>query len=314
MSVEVAISSVEFPSKDGKSLIKGLIWESTEDVLVRGIVQIVHGMVEHVARYDSFARFLVKQGYVVCGEDHVGHGLSVTSEQDLGHLPARGKDILVEDVHEMRVLMCKRYGSSVPYFMFGHSMGSFIVRSYLIRYGDGLAGSILSGTAQQPVLMSKAGNMLARCMAAVKGLHYRSMLLHSIGAGAYSKQIPHARTPFDWLSTDTKVVDGYIADNLCGAQFSVGGYAALTELTGEITSSVNVARIPKNIPVFLIAGDQDPVGNLGEGVKAAANQMRSVGISDIEIKLYSGMRHEILNEPGRIEVYEDIAQWIGERL
>ena len=319
MPHEVVESTVSYPSKDRSTTIRACLWEPAVDgapVRPRAIVQIVHGMCEHIGRYDAFARFLAQQGFAVCGNDHVGHGASAADPSDFGHLPPReGKDILVADVCALRRLMQRRLGEDIPYFMFGHSMGSFIVRSYLARpCARGLSGAIACGTGQQPRLLSAAGNLLARAIGRVAGPRRRSAFIDRMGAGAYDKRIPDARTPFDWLSTDPAVVDAYLADERCGFMFTVGGYAALTDLTGEIADPARVARVPRDLPLLFVAGEQDPVGGNGKGVRAAVRALRDAGVERVDEILYPGMRHEILNEPGRAQVMSDILAWLEARL
>ncbi|WP_165248454.1 alpha/beta fold hydrolase [Adlercreutzia sp. ZJ141] len=317
----VNVAPVGFQSCDGKTAIKGLIWTPVDvrgarglrahmSQHPRGIVQIVHGMTEHVGRYDEFARFLAARGFVVCAADHIGHGKSVDSADELGVLPVCGKEILIGDVHELRRIVEGRYPRQVPYILFGHSMGSFIARAYLARHGQGVAAAVLCGTGQQPIIVSRAGNLLARALAALKGADYRSSLLDRLGVGAYAHQIADARTPFDWLCTDDAVVDTYRADDLCGVMFSVGGYAALTSLTAEVASCSCARKVPPNLPLLFIAGACDPVGDFGAGVQRAADLARRAGSRQVNVRLYEGMRHEILNEPGRRQVFEDIAVWM----
>ena len=319
MPHEVVESTVSYPSKDRSTTIRACLWEPAVDgapVRPRAIVQIVHGMCEHIGRYDAFARFLAQQGFAVCGNDHVGHGASAADPSDFGHLPPReGKDILVADVCALRRLMQRRLGEDIPYFMFGHSMGSFIVRSYLARpCARDLSGAIVCGTGQQPRLLSAAGNLLARAIGRVAGPRRRSAFIDGMGAGAYGKRIPDARTPFDWLSTDPAVVDAYLADERCGFMFTVGGYAALTDLTGEIADPARVARVPHDMPLLFIAGEQDPVGDNGKGVRIAAQALRDAGVARVDEVLYPGMRHEILNEPERGRVMADVLAWLEARI
>ena len=312
----VKTGKLGYRSSDGKTQIRALTWEPEKDpgIAPAGIVQIVHGMSEHVERYDDFARYLVGRGYIVCANDHIGHGKSVSDPSEWGCLPSEGgKEVLIADVHELRKTVASRYSRQTPYIMFGHSMGSFIVRAYLARHAEGLAAAVICGTSQQPApLVSKLGNVLARRMAASKGDAYKSTFLDGMGAGAFSKQIENARTPFDWICTDDAVVDAYIADESCGVMFSAGGYATLTDLTGEVVSAPAARAVPSDLPVLFIAGMLDPVGSNGKGVEKAAEQYRHAGIKTVDLKLYEGMRHEILNEPGRAEVYADVADWIDE--
>ena len=312
-----------FAGRDGTTRIKALMWTSDAlgdrigagTVAPRGIVHLVHGMAEHIERYDELARFFVEHGYVVCGADMAGHGRSVASPSDRGCLPSYGgADILVEDVHALRELVSSRFPRTTPYVLFGHSMGSFIVRAYLARYGAGLAAAVACGTGNPSRALSLFGRTVARMISRVKGPSYSSPFLDAQGVGAYSSAIEDARTPVDWLSTDPDVVDAYLADELCGFRFSAGGYATLTDLTLRTASPACAAAVPKDLPVLFIAGDQDPVGECGRGVEAAANLLRRAGVARVDVKLYPGMRHEIHNEPGRAEVFGDMLAWIEEVL
>ncbi len=300
-------------SNDGATQIRALMWQpDSVKVAPRGIIQIVHGMAEHIERYAEFAEYLVGLGYVVCAEDHVGHGKSVGSAEDLGHIPLDGgADILVEDVHALRQLVASRFSSVTPYVMFGHSMGSFIVRVYITRHGQGLSAAVLCGTGQQAPMLSWLGNKVARLIASSKGESYRSTFVDNLGAGGFGKKIADARTPLDWLSTDPAVVDAYIADPECGQMFSVGAYAALTSLTSEAVKPASASLVPRDLPLLFIAGSQDPVGECGKGVQAAVQQYRQAGVRTVDCVLYEGMRHEILNEPDRVRVFEETARWIG---
>lgn len=307
-----------FPSTDGRTVLFGRFWlprDPERAAHPRGIVQIVHGMAEHSARYAAFARFLADRGYAVCAHDHIGHGKSVKDPSLFGCLPVKnGAQILVEDVHRLRGYMAELFPEGTPYILFGHSMGSFIVRVYLAHHGEGLAAAIVCGTAQQPRIASLGGGALARFLVTTRGENYRSSFLDNIGAGAYGKKIPDARTPYDWICTDSAVVDAYIADDGCGFMFSVGGYAALLDLTAEIVTPACAAGVPDGLPVLFMAGALDPVGDNGVGPKAAAEQMAKLSQARVDVKLYEGMRHEVLNEIGHERVFEDVAQWIEEHV
>ena len=305
---------ITFTSSDEKTTVSAVIWHNEATSTPRGIVQITHGMAEYIGRYKEFASALCERGYVVCGHDDIGHGKSIGSKDEWGTLPSvDGERILIEDVHKLRELVTERYGADVPYFLLGHSMGSFVARYYLSYHAQGLAGAIISGTAQQPAFVSKMGRSLAKFIAKRKGDNHYSNLLHSMADGPYSSAIKDARTSFDWLSCDESVVDKYIEDEKCGFPFKAGGYATLIGLTYEIAQPANIERIPKDTPILFISGAQDPVGNNGKGVEQAYQTYVSAGMSDVSIKLYEGMRHEILNEFGKEQVVEDILAWLEER-
>ena len=303
---------IQFPSSDGSSIIDARMWlPSSEEP--KAIVQLVHGMSEHIDRYEDFARFLTEQGFGVCGENHIGHGGSASSSEELGYMPTNGKEILIADVHQLRTSMQKSF-QDIPYFIFGHSMGSFITRAYLARYGGGLKGAIICGTGNQPYALSKVGRTLALLISKVRGDRYRSAFLDSLGAGGFAKSIEDARTPLDWLSTNPVVVDAYMADEMCGKMFTVSAYATLLDLTGEVVTLECAKKVPSDLPLLYVAGAQDPVGDCGKGVLAAANLAEKAGSRNVEVILYEGMRHEILNEPERDKVYTDVQNWLEARL
>lgn len=309
MASQSPLETVWVPSTDGHTRVHMVIWWPQQEPT--GVVQLVHGMAEYIMRYDSFARFLSERGYVVCGHDHVGHGESVASRDDWGHLPVKGgKEILVGDVGRVRNAMCERVDTTLPYFLFGHSMGSFVVRSYIASCGAGLAGAIICGTGHIPPATSKAGNLTARAIAKTRGERYVSKLLGDLSVGGYAKAIENARTPLDWLSENEENVNAYIADDACGFPFTAGGNATLTALTAEVCTPDCCKRVPKDLPLLYIAGEGDPVGNMGEGVRTAARMAREAGIVDVTCTIYDHMRHEILNEKDGERVMNDIATWM----
>ena len=224
-----------FDSADGRSQVRAVLWvplsmERADAAFgepelgcfkPRGVVQLIHGMAEHIGRYDDFARFLSDAGYLVAGHDHIGHGDTAGAPEHRGVIDAEGgADAMIEDAQMLRLLVFQQVASGTPYFIFGHSMGSLVLRSYLPRYGSGLAGAIICGTANEPVAVSRAGNLAARAIARVRGDDYRSNLLHALADGAYSRAIKDARTPFDWLSRDPAVADAFMADETCGFMFA----------------------------------------------------------------------------------------------
>ena len=305
-------TTLKYASTDGSSQVRALLWEpDDEGAQLRGIVQIAHGMAEHIERYIPFAEYLVGKGFAVCGNDHVGHGQSVSDDSQLGHITlSGGASVLVEDVHQLRQLVQERIGEQVPYVLFGHSMGSFVARVYIERHGEGLAAAIICGTGQTPRALSSFGRTLAGALAAIHGETYRSKLIDNMGVGAYSKAVKDAKTPLDWLSHNRKNVDDYIADPLCGFMFTVGGYSALLSLTYEAADPAATENVPKGLPLLFIAGAEDPVGDAGEGVLKAVEQYKRAGIKTVDVTLYANMRHEILNEDDRIRVCDDVAAWL----
>ncbi|WP_249365717.1 alpha/beta hydrolase [Cytobacillus citreus] len=276
-----------------------------------GIVQIVHGMAEHILRYEDFARYLVKRGYLVYGHDHRGHGQTEKKQEDAGYFTdSEGFEQVVHDVKQLTDLIQTDHPSA-PIILFGHSMGSFIARRYVQLFGNQLAGAIFCATGGDPGLVGKVGKFIAERECRKKGRRTASPKLDQLSFGNFNKQFKPTRTSFDWLSRDEKQVDLYIADPACGNIFTAGFFVDL--LTGLLTihRQEEINKIPKSLPLLLIAGDKDPVGKNGKGVVQVYQQYERTAIEDISIKLYEGARHEILNETNREEVFSDIATWIA---
>lgn len=306
-------TTLTYPSADGHSTVHALLWEPRSGE-PRAILQIVHGMSEHVARYDNLARHFTELGFVVAGEDHVGHGQTAASAKELGHMPAKGGvAILLADVDHLRQELQARY-PHLPYVLYGHSMGSFIVRNYLAEHGEGVGAAIISGTNNPPAWLSTMGRGLALALAALRGETHRSRLVDTMAIGPYRSSVPDPRTDFDWLSTDDAVVDAYVADGRCGTMFTVGGYATLLTLTRNQVDPARVARIPEAVPILVVAGEQDPVGGNGKEVGEAAELLASRGSARVDLKLYPAMRHEIHNEVGGDAVIDDMTRWVEDVL
>lgn len=306
---------LRFPSADGRSTIRALVWwpALAAGARPRGVVQVIHGMAEHVERYGALACLFAAHGFVVCGDDHAGHGASCDPDS-YGCLPARGgAEALVADEHTLRRLMTERVGADVPYLLLGHSLGSYIARVYLAERGEGLAGVVLSGTGTLPVAVSWAGHALARLTCAARGEDYRSKLLDGMGVGGYARAVP-GPTGCEWLSHNEKNVATYVADSRCGFMFSAGGYAAVTKLTARACSLAWARRAPHDVPLLFVSGAEDPVGDNGRGVRAAAELARRAGQRHVDVRIYEGMRHEILNEDDGGRVMADVLSWVEERL
>ena len=303
-------------SSDGRSWLRIMVWLPDPTYTRRGAVQLIHGMAEHIGRYDQFARFLAGLGYVVFGHDHIGHGESVSSSKELGHMPLEGgKEILLQDVARVRevVFTSTARCDDLPLFLFGHSMGSYVARVYIARTPKQVAGAVLCGTGHQPRALALAGRSLSKLIGAVRGPEYRSSLVESLVIGSFSSAISNSRTEYDWLSNDPEVVDTYCADPLSGFRFSVGGYATLMDLVAEAVSKTGAAEVPSSMPLLFIAGEEDPVGSWGKAVQKAAELYRQQGVQDVSVILYPDMRHEILNEPDRMRVFSDVESWLTKR-
>ena len=297
-----------FDSRDGESQIHAVRWTPDTDAPV-GVFQIIHGMQEYVERYEDLAEFLTGKGWVVTGEDHLGHGKSVPEGGTMGYFCDRDPaTVVVRDVHRLKKMTQELY-PDLPYVIMGHSMGSFIMRNYLFRYGTGIQASIIMGTGQTPMGLVR----VSKCVAAVQrfflGAKHPAKMMTKMGFGTYNDRT-EKRTEYDWLSRNRENVDRYIADPLCGGIFPVNGFQTLFELLDRQLDKDNLAKVPKSLPVFFVAGEEDPVGNYGAGVRAAMKDLQDAGLTDVTLKLYPGDRHEILNEDDRDQVKEDIYEWI----
>ncbi len=296
------------PSKSGVANVFARCWAPEEGV--KAVFQITHGMAEHGERYEDFAACLCEKGFAVLVNDHVGHGKSVKSDDDLGYFGERnGWDSFVEDERALTQLIKEEY-PDLPIVYFGHSMGSFIAREYILRYGkdERIKAAIFCGSSGKNPAAAIAIT-LADTVAKVKGSHYRSKFIDKLAFGTYNKRIPDARTPFDWLTTDNAIVDKYIADKYCGFLFTATGYRDLFTILNRVSGKDWYNGVCNEIPILLTAGEEDPVGLYGKGIKQIYNDLKLAGKTDVTLKLYAGMRHEILNENGKEKVYEDIAAW-----
>jgi len=301
-----------FDSSDGIHKIHSVLWEP-KNISVIGVIQIAHGMTEHIERYGLFAEFMCDYGFIVTGNNHLGHGGSVTTEDEWGFFARKdGFGFLVKDMYILKTIIRKEY-PKVPYFLLGHSMGSFLSRIFISRYGDELNGAIIMGTANQPKTVVRLGKFIAGVIAQFKGLNYRSQLIHSMAAGGYNKSFEPSKTPYDWLSKDEKIVREYHGDKRCTFVFTVSAYRDMFDGLIEIADKKSIMRIPKSLPIYLAAGAKDPVGNFGKGVEQVFNMYKGAGIKDLSIKLYANDRHEILNETDKAIVFEDLLTWIRQR-
>lgn len=303
-----------YDSRDKKSRLHAVRYTPDDRDSIRCIVQIVHGMAEYIERYEEFARFLTDRGFVVVGEDHMGHGKSVGEGGRYGYFCEQDPaTVLVRDVHRLKKATAELY-PGIPYVMVGHSMGSFITRNYMFRYGTGIDGAVIMGTGMQPKAVLTLSRMLAAVQAMLLGPGKKGKLLDKLAFGSYNRHIENPKTAFDWLSRDGERVEQYLNDPLCGFVFTINGFETLFELISRLYHSENLERIPKKLPVFLLSGDADPVGDYGKGVRKAYISLRGAGLEDARIKLYEGGRHELLNETNRQDVMQDICSWIEKKV
>ena len=305
-------SEYYFPSSDGKTLIHVNQWTPNDRKII-GVVQIAHGVAEYGGRYAPFARYLCAHGYVVVANDHLGHGLSVIDGAPMVYLgETDGWQHVVDDMEELRRRTARVFPGK-PYFLFGHSMGSFLSRTHLIRYPGCLDGCILCGTGHQSPALIAGGKLIADREIRRLGRKAFSVKADKLAFGAYNQRFQPTRTRFDWISANEANVDAYIADPLCGGDTTLGLFRDMLDGLGVITKQANINKMDKKLPVLFIAGDQDPVGDMGKGVEKAFHCFQKARLRDVSLKLYHGLRHEILNETGRQYVYRDVLDWLEAR-
>ena len=301
-----------FPSTNGKNKILARI--CTPDKPPKAVVQIAQGIAEHISRYDPFMFFLAENGYVAVGNDHLGHGLSAENEDGLGIFDTQnGWTYAVDDMKALRDQVRQEF-HDIPYIFFGHSMGSFLTRTYLIRYPDQYDAAILSGTGQQSPALINAGFFAANLLTLLRGPGADGKLLNDMAFGSYCKKIDNPRTPFDWLSTNEENVDRYIADPLCGFVAKCSMYRDMMGGLKFLTKQSNIDKMNKDAPIYFMSGAEDPVGDYGAGVEKAYRAFCDAGLHDVTMKLYPGGRHEMLNETNREEVMQDILAWLDQRV
>ena len=301
-----------FPSSDGSSRIHAAEWTPESGEII-GVLQIAHGVAEYGMRYAPFAEFMTEHGFAVVANDHLGHGLSAEKDADTLYFgPRDGWKHVVDDMYALRCRTKEKY-PDVPYFLMGHSMGSILTRTYLIRYPGTVDAAIIMGTGWQPEMTIRGGLLLAGILSGLKGPDAVSKMVTNMAFGAYNKAFgDKPRTPNDWLSADTDNVDRYMADPLCGAAATVGLFRQMLRGLRFNQTPGNIDRMDKNAPILLIAGQDDPVGNMGAGVRRTHDAFKRAGIKDVTLKLYPGLRHEILNEAAmRDTVYGDIGAWLA---
>lgn len=296
-----------FNSSNGVNRVHTLIWEDDSAAPI-GILQLTHGMAEHIDRYDSFARFMASNGFIVCGNDHIGHGKSINDRSEIGYFaPADGDKRLVDDMHILTKIMKKR-NPDLPYFLFGHSMGSFCARVYAAHFGEELNGLILCGTGEIPDISSA----LLGVFDAVCEKYGEKRRIDAIGdllnKGA-SLIVGEKDNPLAWLSVDAENRLAYSNDGLCGFTYTLRGYRDMFAVMCEACEASWGYKLPQDLPIFIISGANDPVGSKGRGVLAVADNLVDAGIEP-EVVLYPGLRHEILNEEDNDRIYNDILKFI----
>lgn len=306
-----------FESADGQSKIHCVRWLPQQEPVA--VLQLVHGMVEYIERYEPFARYLTEKGFVVAGHDHIGHGASVSSAEELGIMHVKHpSDVMVEDIYHHYTLVKKDY-PHLPYFILGHSMGSYMTRKCLCEKAkemEGLAGAIIMGTGTEADATISAGLAIINLLSFFRSDSYRSTFVQKMTYSAPYKQydVTGATPSNSWLTKDENIVKSYYKDPKCTFVFSLGAYRGLVESTKYDNNPKNIAKMKKDLPVIFVSGVADPVGNMGKGVQEAYEKFRQAGLTDVSIRLYDNDRHEILNELDKDVVYDDLYKWMCDKM
>ena len=306
------ITDFTFSSSSGQNDVHCRLWEP--DGEVRAVVQLVHGVAEHIGRYDAFASFLASKGFAAAGDDHLGHGLTAASQEELGWFAENnGWDKLILDEHSLYDILRKRF-PDVPMILLGHSMGSFIARTYIGCYPEDFDLCILSGTGHTPGIVCKAGMAMANGEIRKHGSKYRSAKLQNLAFGSYLKGIENPIGPNDWICRDEAVIRAYEEDPLCGFTGTAGLMYDMMYGLELIGTTAHMKKMKMSMPVLFISGEADPVGGWGKTVRTVEEKFRSVGMEDVTAFYYPEMRHEVLNEIGKERVWDDVLSWIEERI
>lgn len=286
------IEEFNFKSCTGKDIYAKKWYDETKSEY-KGVIQLVHGMEEHIGRYDEFALFLASNGFIVVGHDHLGHGKTSKTDDELGFFAYKdGWFSLTKDIHILQNKIKSEY-PNLPYIIMGHSMGSLLTRTYLSLYDDNLNGAIITGTSGQKAGLL-AGSILAKIIVMIKGKKYKSKLLASLVTGSFNRQFKPNKTPVDWTTSDEKIIEEHIKDTNPNCKFTASSYLELFKGSMYLNKKKNIEKTP-NIPILIFSGDKDPVGENGKGVKRVYDMLKETGKEDVTLKLVPGLHRETLS-------------------
>lgn len=295
-------------SSNGSTLIHCVKWVPENPI---GVIQIVHGITEHIDRYEEFASYMVNQGYIVIGNDHLGHGKSIITDKPKMFIGELGSwNYLVKDINTLYEIITEEY--KLPIYLIGFSLGSFVSRHYLIDYNPFYQKAILVGTGIQPNIVLNILKLIVKGEVKKIGVENTSKFIRELSFGTYNKQIKDAKTDYDWLTSSEEEINKYINDPLVGKDTTGSLFYEL--LDGMVyTSKLSNIKKMKELPILLLSGLDDPVGSKGNGVKKLENIYKKNNI-DVSLKLYEGKRHDLFHETNKLEVFNDILTYIKKEL
>lgn len=302
----------DYPSADGKTKIHAVEW--LPDGEPKAILQIAHGVTEYILRYEEFAKFLTEKGIVVVGNDHLGHGTSIAEGAERMYFGPEGSwNWVVEDIKKCLEITKNKF-PNIPYCLLGFSLGSFLARTYLIKYPGSLNGAIIMGTGQLPSFQISIAKFMVNSEAKKVGESHTSPTIQKLSYETYNKYFAPNRTKYDWLCSSTTSLDEYIKDPMRGEDFTAGLFRELLNGMAFTAKQSNIEKIDKNIPILFLSGDKDPVGEQGKGVIKAYDCFKKAGIKDVKMKLYPGLRHDILREDCKQDIFEYIYNWMKDKI
>ncbi len=308
------MESARYTPPGGAGPFNYYVWKPVGDTL-RGMVQIVHGMAEHAERYDLAGKRFAEAGFAVYAQDLPGHGRTAASEDDLGFFAESGGwDCAADAVHQFGRFIASEYVVDLPLIIIGHSMGSFLARTMMYAHPELYDAAVLSGTAASPGILGHAGKLIAARHIKAYGPKHRDRRLDAMTFGSYNRPFRPNRTPFDWLSRDSRAVDRYVEDPLCGFICTSAMFRDLLEGLQRIHDEKNLSRIPRELPVLIISGTKDPVGKFSKGPRRVHDQFKQLGLKDVTLRLYDQARHELFQETNREEVLTEVIQWCSQRV
>lgn len=296
-------------SKDGKTQIHAVEWLPEEQP--KAILQIAHGVTEYILRYEEIAKFFTEKGVAVVGNDHLGHGKSISEGAEPMYFgPKDSWDWVVEDIKTCIDLTKNKY-PNIPYYLLGFSLGSFVVRTYLIKYQGELDGAIIIGTGQIPSIQIALAKYMANKEAKKVGEDHTSATIRKLTFETYNKIFAPNRTKYDWLCANQQSIDEYMKDRMIGGDMSAGLFREMLSGMAFTAKQENINKTDKNLPILFLSGDKDPVGEQGKGVTRAYKCFKKAGIKEVNVKLYPGLRHDVLRENNRQDIFYDIYNFIN---